>query len=96
MQERSFTGVVQAGHKEHAVEVPFNPSELWGRGPERFAPGRRGVVVRGRIHGVEFTSHVVSRSGKHWLLLPPEVERALGVQVGGEASVSLSVSNAVA
>jgi Domain of unknown function (DUF1905) len=94
MQERSFTGVVQAGHKEHAVHVPFNPSEVWGRQPERFAPGRRGVVVRGRIHGVEFISHVVTRSGRHWLLLPPEVESALGVQVGGEVDVSLGLPHA--
>lgn len=96
MQERSFNGVVQAGHKERAVEVPFSPSEVWGREPEQFAPGRKDVAVRGRIHGVEFKSHVVQRSGKHWLLLPPEVEQASGVQAGVEVSVSLGVAGVVA
>lgn len=89
MQERSFTGVVQAGHKEHAVEVPFSPAELWNREPERFGHGRKGVAVRGRLRGFEFESHVVSRSGKHWLLLPPEVEQAAGLRVGEDAEVAL-------
>lgn len=89
MQARSFTSVVRAGHKERAVELPFDPAELGATRPERFAPGRSGVPVGGRLEGIAFRSHVVRRSGRHWLLVPPDVEQASGLQVGSEARVSL-------
>lgn len=92
--ERSFVGVVRTGHKEDAVEVPFDPAAHWGRKAERFAPGRRGVAVCARIARVAFASHVVARSGKHWLLLPPDVAEACGVQPGAEVEVSLGVPDA--
>ena len=88
--ERSFAAVVQAGHKERAVEVPFDPAALWALEPESFAPGRKGFGVRARIAGVTFASHVVRRSGKFWLLLPPETEAAAAIGVGDDVQVSLA------
>lgn len=93
VQDQSFTGVVQAGHKEHAVEVPFDPVALWGREATTFAPGRRGIAVRVRIHEIAFASHIVRRSGRHWLLIPPYAEGAAGLQPGGVAEISLGASD---
>lgn len=88
VEEQSFTAVVFAGHKEHAVQVPLSPDAL-GK-PVHFAPGRRGIPVKACVQGIHFTSHVVSRSGKFWLLLPAEVEHAAGLQVGSPGSFLLS------
>jgi hypothetical protein len=89
MKTKSFSGVVLSGHKENAIEVPFDPGALWGVKPEPIRPGRRGYCVSGEVKGLEFSSHVVARSKKFWLLLPAAIEAGAKVRVGETVAVKL-------
>lgn len=91
-----FQAVVRAGHKEDAVEVPFDPAEAWGRKPVLLWPGRRGHRVHAQVGDTTFDGAIVSRSRRHWLLLPasPDAPRrwqpgdtvAVAVQPAGDAA----------
>jgi len=85
--EATVDGTILSGHKEDAIELPFDPSLRWGCAPERFAPGRKGVAVHARVGTVEFESQVVRRAGRHWLLLPSEAMREAGLRAGDAASI---------
>ncbi len=89
MTSHAFTATVRSGHKEDAVEVPFDPTAAFGRAPETFAPGRRGVRVRASVDGVAFDGHVVRRSGRHWLLLPSNAKPAVRKEAGDRVEVVL-------
>jgi len=80
---------VLAGHKQHAVEVPFDPAVKWHIAARAIRPGRRGFAVRARVNGVAFESYVVARARKFWLLLPPSVTRDAGIAVGDEIALAL-------
>jgi len=41
MKTESFGGTILSGHKENAIEVPFDPAALWGIKPEQLRSGRR-------------------------------------------------------
>ena len=82
-----FRAIVRSGHKENAVEVPFDPAERWNLAPQPIRPGRRGFAVAASIDGCRFASHVVARSKKFWLLLPPLVAIATNVRAGDEVDV---------
>jgi hypothetical protein len=82
-----FRAFVRAGHKEHAVEVPFDPAERWNVATQPIRPGRRGYAVAAAIEGCGFASHVVARSKKFWLLLPALVALATNVKEGDEVDV---------
>jgi len=94
MKMQSFDGTVLAGHKENAVEVPFDPGALWGLTPVQIRPGRRGYAVIGEVNGYRFESHVVARSKKFWLLLPAGVVAGAKVGVGQTVTVKLQPKNA--
>ena len=70
--------------------MPFDPVQVWGSAARTFAPNRRGIAVRGEIQGIAFGSHIVARSGKHWLLLPAAAEQAADLRVGSSAAISLA------
>ena len=89
VQAVSFEGKVLSGHKQNAVEVPFSPSEKWGVKARTIEKGRNGYAVRGSIQGTAFSSHVVARSGRYWLLLDPQTEQAAGIGAGSAVSVVL-------
>ena len=95
MKERTFEGPVQAGHKENAVEVPFEPASSWNGEVGSFAPGRRGLAVSYRVGDRLFTSHVVRRSGKHWLLLlPAALDASPSFAVGRTIEVTIGPADA--
>jgi hypothetical protein len=89
MQMQRFRATVLSGHKEDAVEVPFDPGERWEAASEQIRPGRRGYRVVGEINGHRFESHVVARSNKFWLLLPARMEAAAKIDVGDAVMVKL-------
>jgi Domain of unknown function (DUF1905) len=86
---RRFSGTILSGHKEDAVEVPFDPQRTWDLSSRPIRPGRRGYPVQGEINGTPFASDVVSRSRRFWLLLPEPLKRRAGVSTGDEVAVSL-------
>ena len=81
--QQKFTAVVQDGHKGCAVEVPFDPTEVWGEQPTEVVYQRvRGIAVRGTINRGAFESWIIRRWGKFFLLLRDDVLDAGGTAAG--------------
>jgi hypothetical protein len=87
MPSRSFQATILSGHKEDAVELPFDPGVEWSITSGQFAPGRRGFAVQARLNEVSFASHVVARSGRFWLLVDSQVAGLAGVSTGDSVRV---------
>jgi hypothetical protein len=94
MKTKSFVGTVLSGHKENGIEVPFDPGAVWGIKQEQIRPGRRGYRVAGVLKALKFSSHVVARSKKFWLLLPAAIEAEAKVGVGETVAVKLQLEKA--
>ncbi len=90
MTSKTFSGTILAGHKDDALEVPFDPAQALGAKLVTIKPGRRGFPVRAMISSVGFDSHIVARSKKFWLLLPMVIERQIGASEGDQVSVTVS------
>ncbi|MET0225205.1 MAG: DUF1905 domain-containing protein [Dokdonella sp.] len=89
MQPERFTGEIRSGHKEAAVEVPFDPAQRWDLPASPLRPGRRGWFVDASLGGDEFSSVIVPRGGRFWLVLDNEQLSASGVSVGDRVALSL-------
>jgi hypothetical protein len=87
MSRKRFKGEVLAGHKEHAVEVPFDPAAEWGIQPQPLWRGRRGHLVKATVNGLSFETSIVPRQKKFYLLIDAEAARAAGVSSGGIVEV---------
>jgi len=88
MNVERWSGPVVTGHKEDAIEVPFDPAARWSLPARPLRPGRRGWVVEATIAkatGVE--TAIVARSRRFWMLVPPEVEAAGGFAAGDVVAV---------
>ncbi len=90
MKSAQFNATIVSGHKEDAVEVPFDPAERWGSVARSLRPGRRGHAVRGTLGKTPFESAIVARSRRFWLLLPAALEDRAGVTSGDEVHISIS------
>ncbi len=92
MKTKTFKAEVLSGHKEDAVEVPFDPREVWGVDPQPIRSGRRGHRVSGSLNGREFESFVVPRQKKFYLLIDETIERNAGIAAGDVVEVALVAS----
>ena len=90
MKPVHFTATLLEGHKDAAVEVPFDPSETWAVPPSPIRRGRNGHRVRGTLNGIDFESSIVPRMKRFWLEIPDELRQRAGVAVGELVSVSLT------
>jgi hypothetical protein len=93
MKVEAFDGVILSGHKQDAVEVPFDPAERWALAARSIRPGRRGHAVSGKLNGCAFDSFIVARSRKFWLLLPAEVEEQASVDAGDAVRIEIAPGN---
>ena len=84
MKRKRFKAALQTGHKENAIEVPFDPVLVWDIPQRPLLQGRRGHRVQGSLNGTHFESVIVPRSGKFFLLIEPDVQQATGITVGDE------------
>jgi hypothetical protein len=84
-----FRGTVCSGHKEDAVEVPFDPAAKWDIKTQPIRAGRRGFAVRAEVGGVAFDSYVVARSKKFWLLLPAQAAPRAAIAAAEVIEVTL-------
>ncbi len=82
MTTESFDAVLLSGHKQDAVELPFDPATRWNSRPVALWPGRRGHRVAGSLNGVAFESSTVSRSKRHYVLVEESVRDLARVAVG--------------
>jgi hypothetical protein len=93
---KRFSAEILGGHKENAVEVPFDPAAVWGGSPVAIRPGRRGYAVEVVASSARFESFVVARSRRHWLLLNDDAMRVLGAKRGDVIAVALAPREDVA
>ena len=89
MKKKRFKAEVLSGHKESAVEVPFDPSEEWQIDPKPLWRGRRGHPVRGVINRVSFESAIVPRQKKFYLLIDAEAAKSAKISPGGLVEVAV-------
>jgi hypothetical protein len=59
--KKSFTGALLSGHKQNAVELPFNPAAEWKMEAQTLWRGRRAFPVRSRIKGHAFDNSIAPR-----------------------------------
>jgi hypothetical protein len=85
--KKKFKAQLLSGHKDHAVEVPFDPSVVWKVEPQPLWRGRRSFPVRGKIAGASFESAIVPRQKKFYLLI--DVQRATGLTEGSQAGITV-------
>ncbi len=91
MKKKIFKAEILAGHKDDAVEVPFDPAAVWGVAPKSIWKGRRGHEVSGSINGIAFAEgFIVPRAKKFFLTIDRDMEQAAGVAVGETVRISLA------
>lgn len=81
-KKKKFKAEVLSGHKEDAVEVPFDPAKEWGIPPGPLWRGRRGHFVNATVNGFSFESSIVPRQKKFYMLIDAEAKKAAGVYEG--------------
>jgi hypothetical protein len=84
-----ITGTILSGHKDAAVEVPFDPAERFGLEPVALRRGRRGHRVRAIARTVRFESEIVPRSKRFWLVLPGSLLEKLRLEPGDRIEVTV-------
>lgn len=89
MKKKKFKAEVLSGHKENAVEVPFDPVKEWGIAPKPLWRGRRGHSVKATVNGFSFESSIVPRQKKFYMLIDAEAGKAAGVSEGALVPVAV-------
>jgi hypothetical protein len=92
MKKKRFKAELLSGHKESAVEVPFDPAREWDIEPQPLWRGRRGHQVLAKINRVSFESAIVPRQKKFYLLIDAETAKSAGISLGGLVEVSVEPS----
>jgi hypothetical protein len=91
-KKKTFKAEVLSGHKEDAVEVPFDPAKEWGIPPKPLWRGRRGHFVNATVNGFSFESSIVPRQKKFYLLIDAEAGKAAGISEGGVVQVTVELT----
>jgi hypothetical protein len=89
MKKKTFKAEVLSGHKENAVEVPFDPALEWAIPSKPLWRGRRGHQVNATVNGFSFASSIVPRQKRFYLLIDAAAEKAAGVSAGSIVRVAL-------
>ena len=89
MKKKNFKAEVISGHKEDAVEVPFDPALEWGIPPKPLWRGRRGHFVNAAVNGFSLESSIVARQKKFFLLIDAEAKKSAGVSAGVGVQVAV-------
>jgi hypothetical protein len=93
MKKKKFKAEVVSGHKEAAVEVPFNPEQAWGIPPKPLWRGWRGHSVNATVNGFLFESSIVPRQKKFYMTIDAEAAKSAGVAAGDVVEVALQPSD---
>jgi hypothetical protein len=89
MKKKRFKSELLSGHKESAIEVPFDPAEEWHIDPQPLWRGRRGHSVHVVINRVFFESAIVPRQKKFYLLIDAEAAKSAGISSDGLVEVAV-------
>lgn len=87
--KKSFTAELLSGHKQEALEVPFDPAAEWNIQPQPLWRGRRGFRVKARVKGIAFDSSIVPRQRKFFLLIDSEVVKSAGLVAGAKVRATI-------
>lgn len=79
-----------SGHKEDAVEVPFDPTVFWGIPAAPLWRGRKGHRVHATLNHIAFEGFVVARMKRFFLLVDDDIKKAAGVAVGDVVHISVA------
>jgi hypothetical protein len=82
MKRKQFKAELLSGHKDNAIEVPFDPAGVWGIPPKPLWRGRRGHEVHGKLNGLSFESCIVPRQKKFFMIVDEEIMKAAKLSVG--------------
>ena len=89
MKKKRFKAEVLSGHKEDAVEVPFDPLKEWGTPAQPLWRGRRGHSVNATVNGFSFVSSIVPRQKKFYLIIDAEAKKGAEVHEGAVVQVAV-------
>ena len=89
MTKKHFKAEVLSGHKENAIEVPFDPAKEWGVEPKPLWRGRRGHSVNATVNGFSYASSIVPRQKKFYLIIDAEAKKTARVEPGALVHVTL-------
>ena len=93
MKRKAFKAALLGGHKEAAVEVPFDPGQLWNADSKPLWKGRRGFEVNATLNGFHFESCVVPRQKHSFMLVDANVIKSTGVSIGDEVKASIELAS---
>ncbi len=88
--KRKFKGEPLSGHKEFAIEVPFDPSLPWDVGPHPLWRGRRGHPAIATIKDIPFESAIVPRQKKFYLLVDATTRSVAELRPGNVVQVAIA------
>ena len=89
MKSERIKAVLLEGHKEAAVEIPFDPGTRWSLPSTRLWPGRHGHRVQGRLNGVQFESVVLPRGQGFFLIIGDELRSEAAIEIGDLVEITL-------
>ena len=90
-ESAKFKGVVEAGHKGCAVEIAFDPARLWKVQPTQIVYQKvKGIPVAGRLNRVPFSSWIISRWGKRFVLISDDHLMSARVKPGDEVRIEVT------
>ena len=89
--KKTFKGELLSGHKDAAVEVPFDPAQVWNTKAKSLWKGRRGYEVKAIVNGITFESCIVPRQKRFFMLIDRDVMKKTGVVIGETVKVALEL-----
>jgi hypothetical protein len=94
MKTQRFEATLVQGRDVPDLEVPFDPAAVWSLPIQHLPGGRWGYQVQGTLDGLLFQGVIVPRSGRFFLLVDAELQRAAGLSLGDTAEVLLGPRSA--
>jgi hypothetical protein len=92
MKRKTFKAQLQTGHKDSALEVPFDPAAVWNAAAKPLWKGRRGFSVKAKVNGIAFESYIVARQNKFFMLVDQSIIKTSGALVGEVVKASVELS----
>jgi hypothetical protein len=93
MTIEQFDSVLSSGHKQDAVELPFDPAVRWNSKPVSVGPGRRGHRVTGTLNGIAFESCVLTRMKHHYVVIEAPLRLRAGIEIGDPVRMVLRLAD---
>jgi hypothetical protein len=89
VRKKKFKAELLSGHKDHAVQVPFDPAIEWNIEPKPLWRGPRGHAVNATVNGFSFESSIVPRQKKFYLLINAEAKKAARIHEGAVIQITI-------